>query len=304
MKAFSVDKYSFGRHETFSIRYGWLTKGYQAWSKDPEIFQSEGATVKLGVGRNMVSSIRYWLIAASLLEVGVGSLESSPVANILLSEDGDLYMEDEATIWLIHWLLASNAHDATVFFWFFNRFHKANFTAKELLDNYYAFVAENYKQNPSEKTLKNDIAVLLRSYFRVTTGKSSAVEETLDSPLAELALMRETRSGHFNASPRNGRTLPPIVLEYAILELMVAKSVNEIPVSELMHSNGYYAAPGSVFRITEETLLNLIETLTKAPGRLFELRDTAGVRQVYYVGHFDKSPLASLKSYYQPAVGL
>jgi hypothetical protein len=27
---FNADKVSFGRHETFALRYSWLTKGFQA----------------------------------------------------------------------------------------------------------------------------------------------------------------------------------------------------------------------------------------------------------------------------------
>ena len=302
MKQFSIEKYSLGRHETFAIRYGWLTKGFQAWTINKNIFNSDEATVKLGVGRNMVNSIRYWLTATSLLESDSGGQESTPIAEILLSGNGDLYMEDEATIWLIHWLLASNPQDATVFFWFFNRFHKSSFTTKEVFENYFSFVSENYLSSPSEKTLKNDISVLLRSYYRSNSEKSSSIEDSLDSPLAELNLIHEVRSGHFNAGPKTGRTLPKIVLEFAIVSIMQDKGMNSIPISELMHSDGYIAAPGSVFRLTEEWLVGMIEGLTKEPNRLLELRDTAGVRQVYYVGEKEKNPLSILKSYYKSAM--
>ena len=53
----------FARHETFHPRYGWLKKGYDEVFDDPDIFIKEEAAVNLGVGKNMVASIRYWGLA-------------------------------------------------------------------------------------------------------------------------------------------------------------------------------------------------------------------------------------------------
>ena len=65
---FNPDKMAFGRHETFALRYGWLSKGFQAMTKDSGIFESDEATVKLGVGKNMVSAIKYWLRACRMID--------------------------------------------------------------------------------------------------------------------------------------------------------------------------------------------------------------------------------------------
>ena len=58
---FNSTKAAFGRHETFALRYSWLTKGYRAVSAPggSTIFSDEDATVVLGVGKNMVKAIRY-----------------------------------------------------------------------------------------------------------------------------------------------------------------------------------------------------------------------------------------------------
>ena len=61
-------KASFGRHETFALRYSWLTKGFQTFTKNPEIFSSDEATIDLGVGKNRVNAIKYWLRATSMLD--------------------------------------------------------------------------------------------------------------------------------------------------------------------------------------------------------------------------------------------
>ena len=58
---FTKNKVAFGRHQTFAVRYGWLSKGFQAIVADRGILKSEDAIAKLGVGKNMVESIGYWL---------------------------------------------------------------------------------------------------------------------------------------------------------------------------------------------------------------------------------------------------
>ena len=64
---FDPRKTAFGRHETFALRYGWLPKGFQAAVRNPKIFLDDLATVELGVGKNMVKSIRHWLRATQMM---------------------------------------------------------------------------------------------------------------------------------------------------------------------------------------------------------------------------------------------
>ena len=58
----------FSGHETFPFRYPWLKKGFDAVSADGEVFQREDAITTLGVGKNMVRSIRHWCLAAGVIE--------------------------------------------------------------------------------------------------------------------------------------------------------------------------------------------------------------------------------------------
>ena len=53
----------FRAHETFSIRKGWLNKGMKQVAKDPSVFVSKEYNPMdvLGIGSNMVKSLRYWL---------------------------------------------------------------------------------------------------------------------------------------------------------------------------------------------------------------------------------------------------
>ena len=69
---------NFSGHETFAFRYTWLKKGVDAFTADADVFRSERAIVTLGVGKNMVSSIRYWAGATGVFD-GAGAVPGSRV---------------------------------------------------------------------------------------------------------------------------------------------------------------------------------------------------------------------------------
>ena len=81
LKFFNPTKASFGRHESFALRYSWLTKGFQAFNKNHAIFSSDESTIELGVGKNVVNAIKYSLRATTILK----NLEDSVVK--ILSHD-------------------------------------------------------------------------------------------------------------------------------------------------------------------------------------------------------------------------
>ena len=87
---------SFGRHESFPLRYGWLTKGLTALLDDSKVFEQEDATVTLGVGKNMVASIRYWLQASQIVRRNKENvLGLTPVGKIVASFNGRESLSNE-----------------------------------------------------------------------------------------------------------------------------------------------------------------------------------------------------------------
>ena len=67
MRLVEAAKPTFARHETFHPRYGWFRKAYAVTKRDPQIFTHVDAPVLIGVGKNMVRSIRFWGLAAKLI---------------------------------------------------------------------------------------------------------------------------------------------------------------------------------------------------------------------------------------------
>ena len=60
-------KYTFSGHESFQCRNLWLKKGYD-YVNSGKSFSTLDAMVALGVGKNMVSSIRFWLKAFCIID--------------------------------------------------------------------------------------------------------------------------------------------------------------------------------------------------------------------------------------------
>jgi hypothetical protein len=288
---FNADKVAFGRHETFGLRYSWLTKGYQAITdKDFDFTDVDAATVRLGVGKNMVLSIRYWLRACQMIEQD--SLQASVLGKLILDEKNgfDPYLEDEATLWLIHWLLATNSTQATAWFWFFNKYHKPEFTAQELQTALSDFLKENITRGkrPSANTLKADATLIPRMYSLAKQTKAITLEESLDSPVSLLRLISSSAgSKGFQSKSESRPSLPIGVIGFAVTQLMQLKGVSSIPVEELLYSRDSYAAPGSVFRLTEMDLVTKLEQMVTFLNGVYEIRETAGIHQLYKLKDVD-----------------
>lgn len=286
---FKPEKIAFGRHESFALRYGWLTKGFQAFERNRDIFNSPDSIVTLGVGKNMVNSIRHWLRAARLVKIASDKKEITSLGRAIFSKDGwDPYLEDEATIWLIHWLLATNPQHATAWYWFFNRFHKPEFTSKEVTSALIGFIAEQITAKTSVTTVKKDAAVLLRMYVQKKNNQKITLEEALDSPLSLLNLITyspSTKTYQSKLSRRDG--LPLGVLGFAITELLNENRQTEIPIEDLMYSKNGKIAPGLIFRLSETALLTKLEQLIHYIPGIYEIRETAGIHQMYMLQNID-----------------
>lgn len=298
---FRLQKTTFGRHESFGLRYGWLTKGYQELKKDPKLFERDNVTIRLGVGRNMVNAIRYWLRACQLVEAQSSDTTELGDATFSVRKGFDPYLEDEATIWLIHWLLASNIELGTAFYWFFNAFHKPVFTSQEVQDALVEFVNEKVEASPATGTIKGDAQLILRMYTQSTGNTRTPIEEALDSPLALLRLVTKSdESRTFQSKPEVRSQLPIGILAFALAKVFEMRAVNTLPIEELMYFKSGCPVPGAVFRLTEADLLSKIERLVQWLPGIFEIRETAGIHQLYKLKAIDSLKL--LEKHYQQSL--
>ncbi len=296
---FNSKKVAFGRHETFALRYSWLTKGFQELMNNSKIFTDDNATVKLGVGKNMVNSIRYWLHAAQIAQPTKNGYQATEIGkSIFDAENGfDPYLEDEATIWLIHWLLASNPTIATSWYWFFNYFHKAEFTNKEVTDSLHEFAKERIESKFTLGTLKKDVDIILRMYSSAKAGKNQSLEEVLDSPLSILKLISHLpNSKSFYSAPEDRNKIPLGIIGFAVTSIFKQAKIKTIPIENLMYKRANHPALGAIFRMTENSLLTKLELLLQYIPNCLAINETAGINQLHLMK--DIEPITYLNKHY------
>lgn len=288
---------AFGRHETFPLRYAWLTKGLDALRKNRNIFSNpERAMIELGVGRNMVNAIQYWLQVMGVAEFTANQGKITTLGTILLGEKGDRYLEDEATLWILHWLIASNAELATGFFWFFNRFAMPRFREEEVRAGLTEFAEQGLKIKRAQSTLRSDCSTLLRMY----TPSAERSEDHLDSPMAYLQLIESNKgSGGYRSLRTTRPFMPPVALHFALAQRFHGdpQQLAALPVHVVLYGGDDWPAPGAIFRFSEEGLMAALAGVMEQYPHQYEMRDTAGVHQIYR-GSKLSSPLDILSQHY------
>jgi hypothetical protein len=260
----------FSGHETFACRYAWLAKAYRALLKNPAQFADEdGAMVELGLGKNMVRSLRFWAEVMGLAKPDTGrSLNLTESAHLIFAEDGfDPYLEDVRTLWLLHWSLASRA-EGGLFAWRYllNHWPYPELTRSEALA---AFTRESSRLGYSHSavTLSQHLDIFLHTYH---SGRSAAVgiEDSLDGPLVELSFIqpigeRKGESGRFEtvyAFRREAKPeITPALFEYCLADYWARFRPNEETLT-LREVAGGICSPGQVFKLPEDDIRTRLET--------------------------------------------
>jgi hypothetical protein len=296
----------FARHETFHPRFGWLKKGFDHAIADPSIFLREDAPVRLGVGKNMVRSIRYWESAFKLLKDD----QPTEFGQQLLGDEGwDTYLEDPASLWLLHWKLLEHPCTATAWNFTFNVFHQTEFRQEDLLDQVREY-CDRVAPRVVESSLRKDIGCLLRMYVQQIakkTAKSSksakpAVgEESLDCPFTQLGLIHQAiDERHYIFRMGHKPTLPAEVIVYACLHhAHQTVGGGTIPIASLLYDSG---SPGLIFRLTESKICEAIETMARQWEQI-NLSDAAGKLQFSFAGKPLNLAGDILNKYYRAAAG-
>ena len=269
-----------------------------------DTFLRDDALVSLGVGKNMVRSIRHWGLVTGVLEESKDvpnnrgrCIRPSALGNAIFGPHGlDPYLEEVGTLWLIHWQLAGTPDGPTTWFWVFNRLAESEFTKEKLLSELVALADQSGWKRVADNSLRRDIDCFLRTYVSPKTSRTVVLEETLDCPLAELALIQELEANHVYGFARGEHaSLPLSVFVYALLAFWerTAAQRNAFTFDELAYRPG---SPGRVFKLSEDALseyLDGIETCTKGA---ISYGVTAGLRQLYR--HHDCSALDVLRTHY------
>ena len=293
-----MQSFKFSGHETFTCKLFWPKKGVD-FLLGGHSFNEEDAVVQLGVGKNMVSSIRFWLKAFGLVDEEDNLIE---LARMIFEDDGyDPYLEDIGTIWLLHYLLVTQNY-ASVYNLVFNHFLKERneFTKNHLVGFLKRITGNRNFNSYSEKTFEPDVSVFLRSYLASSRASAKAnIEEEFASLFIDLQLIERVvktddelaKEEFYLMSKKKRPSLPPLILLWAVVSKYGTEA--NITLNELFSDNN---SIGNVFLLSKDDIYEKMEIIAaKYPQVTFS--QTAG----NYLLHLDKAPdtLQLIRNYYE-----
>ena len=280
-------KYTFSGHESFPCKSLWLKKGYDFVVSGND-FNSPEAVIGLGVGKNMVASIRFWLKAFGITKDD----KLTPLGNYLFNEDKgkDKYLEDIATLWLLHFNLVFS-EEATLYKMFFCgvQRERTNFEREQVLTYVKLRMVEAGKMTLfNENTVKKDIGVLLQNYSLPRKPQSN---EDFSSLLIDLDLIRQNSEGkgyYFNIDGK--RKVTKEVFLYGLIRLKEQEGDNTISLDTIQERIGL------IFCMQDYETIEMLKQLANDYKKYLAYSDVAGIKQVQFVKDLDANKV--LDDYY------
>jgi hypothetical protein len=290
-KAATDQTYRFGGHQSFALRTAWLPKAARAIEAGEDVFSDPlRGVVRLGLGKNMVESLRAWVEAYGVAVRSEGVWSLTAFGEMVLGAGGyDRFLEDEQTLWLLHWNIAT-LRDNPFFAWEYliNRWSERFFTTSEVMGAF-AREADRTGRPLSSVSARQHFDVWLHTYLR---GRSGRGEDGIDSPLASLGLVfragdRETAQGRrepvfaFDLDPKS--TIGDAVFQFCLHDWWRKAFEYEetVALSEIVFGHG---APGRVFRMPEDEVLARINRLAARRNPQIELIESLNQYMVRRTG--------------------
>lgn len=304
----------FSGHQTFPIRYGWINKIIQEVREGRSISNKdniEQQMISMGMGKNMVLSVRHWIRMLGLVTC-VDKREQSyaltPLAIKLFIGEGssrpyDEYLDKEGSIWLLHWILQSNTNNLTTASWFFNFFNSVRCNKSQLAKDIKNSLIHHDKPL-TDSTLNKDIDCFFQSYSTKATSQNKINEDSFTSPFTELGLITQVDSKQYLSELAARKSLPIGIFTYAVIDFIKRKyksSGNEITTFSFNSLLNDTNSPGRVFRLSANGLSEKLDDLEEFTKGKLAWTDTQGLRQLQdnFSDIKNIDPIDYLKEYYQ-----
>lgn len=257
------------RHESFSIREGWLAKGIKNVKEYGNVFALQNATDILGIGTNMVKSLKYWMTATKLIEEKNREIMLSDFGSII--NEYDPYLEDIFSWWLIHINMITNIDDAYIYNLFFNKCNIKTFTKRELYEKLYALLT-NEKLTFNENILQDEVNMIIKTY--TIDEKIDNPENNFICPLSELNLLKKVDRDTYEKNRPEIRNLPFWVVYYIICLLLDDRG--NISIDELLKEEN---SPAKLLNMDKNLINEYLDEMKK--NDLIIINRTAGLNMVY-----------------------
>lgn len=249
----------YGQHQSFYLRDRWLNKAIRHLREDNRFLYDKEAFEKMGLGKNMVQSLKYWVVATGVVEEVYNEKRKkihliTNLGKILYQYDKFIKFQDTASI--LHYHMCKQKEPSTTWYWFFNELKETMTTKESLSQELISWVKENEKKPFSNNSLKKDIDCLIKLY---TAGQSNIdPEEVIQSPLSKLAILEEKKGIVYKRNlsiSKVGLT----ALMYVLLDYKLVKNIDTVSVDELVIQPGLW---GKVFNMNRTTIVNALTELS------------------------------------------
>lgn len=278
-----MSRYSFSGHESFHCKSLWLKKGYD-YLLAGNHFTDIDSVAKLGVGKNMVASIRFWLRSFGLSQ----SDELTDIAEFLFdTEHGrDPYAEDLSTLWVLHFLLVVTGIASIYNLTFVEYQREKKEFSKDELRNFIKRKCSVPEQRNvyNENTVKKDIGVLLKNYVAPKDLKNI---EDFSALLIGLGLIVNKDSDVYSYRVTEPEDIAPDVVLFALLTLSGGDKTLSFDILQKL---------SLVFCLPIVSLIEIIRKIEKLYPGMVVFSDNSGIKNVQFIGELNRFDV--LDNYY------
>ena len=254
---------AYTRHQSFYLRSKWISKGLKGVLKDPRFFFKDDSPEQIGLGKNMVQSLRFWMLATDLIYEDKSKKHTehilTPFGRIIYKNDR--LLQNNNTVSLLHYHLIRNKENlATVFDWYFNEF-KEMITQRDTLLKIFSTWVKNNDKYVSPTSLKKDIDCLIQLYTKLP--EQNDPEDFIFSPFTKLNLLKQEST---KGTTENIRKITPginniglIAFYYVLLKYGEENEVNLVSVEEILNEDYLW---GKVFNLTRNKTIETLNVLS------------------------------------------
>lgn len=249
---------SFGQHQSFYLRERWLSKGIKELRNCENFFNQSGNFEKIGLGKNMVDSLKFWMGSSGVIFEENKKIIISKLGELIYTYDKSI--KNSFTKLLIHYKLTTNDNHnnkycSTVLYWLFNEFDETVFNRELASDYFYRWVDRNIKRDITRKSIDKDLSMALLLY--TAQNESGDPEEVTISPLSDLHILKRDDRRYIKVE-NDGDDIPAEIILVYMIDYYVKTGISYISIDELLKEKG---SIGKILNISRSIIINKLDEL-------------------------------------------
>lgn len=248
----------FGQHQSFYLRSNWITMALENLN-DEDFFSEKSNYLRLGIGKNMFSSLRHWMVATGVAEKKKkGALGLSPLGKIIKEYDVNCLQKDTKSI--LHYNLCADSGRAETWYWFFNLLNGKKFIKDDLFENKLKVWVNEQGKTIVDNTLRKDLDCLIQVY--TNSENLDDPEDTVYSPLASLGILTTSTNEDLIIIQKNEMSIDSVgegALMYSLLRYLEDSGTTNTSIDDLLTKENLW---GRVFNMNKQAIYEALNTLS------------------------------------------